>query len=94
MWQAGEIPQIAFFAPFLEVKQVLFGCIQWHQMKIAKGLTLLLLLVHSTIEEEKGEEEGEEEEKEDLQPQLPPGEDCVTFFSDKADNICVSGWHR
>ena len=57
-------------------------------MKIAKGLTLLLLLVHSTIEEEKGEEEGEEE-KEDLQPQLPPGEHCVTLFSDKADNICV-----
>ena len=54
-------------------------------MKIAKGLTLLLLLVHSTIEEEKGEEE----EKEDLQPKLPPGEDCVTLFSDKVDNICV-----
>ena len=58
-------------------------------MKIAKGLTLLLLLVHSTIEEEKGEEEGEEEEKEDLQPKLPPGEDCLTLFSDKVDNICV-----
>ena len=58
-------------------------------MKIAKGLTLLLLLVHSTIEEEKGEEEGEEEEKEDLQPKLPPGEDCLTLFSEKVDNICV-----
>ena len=48
-------------------------------MKIAEGLTLILLLVHSTIEGEEEEEleEKEEDGKDDSQPQLPPGEDCI-----------------
>ena len=45
-------------------------------MKIALGLALLFLLVHSTIEEE----EEEEEEEDSQQPQLPPGEDCVLII--------------
>ena len=51
-------------------------------MRISEGLTLLLLMVSSTMEEAEGEEEGEEGKDNAAPPQqqLPPGEDLNDFW--------------
>ena len=51
-------------------------------MKIAGGLAMLLLLVHSTLEEKEEKKEKEEEKEDDSgdsRLQLPPGEDFLIY---------------
>ena len=62
-------------------------------MRISEGLTLLLLMVSSTMEEAEGEEEGEEGKDNFAPPQqqLPPGEDLNDFWMKVTiSKICVN----